>query len=54
MDNQRDGHPAEDFLRPKVEALISDAVAAGYSRDVVVAVLIDLLDDNTCEGGTTS
>ncbi|MBR0559811.1 hypothetical protein [Neokomagataea anthophila] len=53
MNGQCDGHPVEDFLKPKIEALITDALAAGYQRDVVLAVLIDLLDDNTCEGVTT-
>jgi len=41
-----DGHPAEDYLKPKLEALIEGAVSAGFSRDVTVAVLIDLLDDS--------
>lgn len=36
---------AEDYLRPKLEGVIADAQRAGYTRDVVLAVLIDLLDD---------
>ncbi|GBR51258.1 hypothetical protein AA106555_0485 [Neokomagataea thailandica NBRC 106555] len=40
-------HPVEDFLKPKVHALIESALAAGYERDVVIAVLLDILDDTT-------
>jgi len=35
--------PAHDFLLPRLTALIDDAVAAGYAREVAVAVLIDLI-----------
>jgi len=35
--------PARDFLLPRLTALIEDAVAAGFERDVAVAVLIDLI-----------
>ncbi|WP_181441937.1 hypothetical protein [Swingsia samuiensis] len=41
----QDGHPAEDFLKPKLQNLIEGAVKAGFSKDVILAVLIDLLDD---------
>ena len=35
--------PAHDYLLPRLEALVSDAVAHGIGRDVAVAVLIDLV-----------
>jgi hypothetical protein len=35
--------PVHDFLLPRLTALIDDAVAAGITREVAVAVLIDLL-----------
>jgi hypothetical protein len=35
--------PARDFRLPHRTALIDDAVAAGYAREVAVAVLIDLI-----------
>jgi hypothetical protein len=35
--------PAHDFLLPRVAALIDEAMAAGFQRDVAVAVLIDLI-----------
>lgn len=50
MDKQHDGHPVEDFLRPKLDVLIKSALAEGYQRDVVLAVLIDLLDNTGSEG----
>ena len=34
--------PAHDFLLPRLTALVNDAQAAGFPRDVAVAVLIDL------------
>lgn len=45
----QDGHPAEDYLRPKLDSLIEEGVSAGFSRDVVLAVLIDLLDDSAAD-----
>lgn len=36
--------PARDWLRPRVEALMLEAAAAGFPGDVVTAVLTDLLD----------
>ncbi|GAC88679.1 hypothetical protein NBRC3257_1707 [Gluconobacter thailandicus NBRC 3257] len=45
----QDGHPAEDYLSPKLESLIADGVKAGFARDVVIAVLIDLLDDGPAD-----
>ncbi|GBR45475.1 hypothetical protein [Neokomagataea thailandica] len=51
MSNHYDEHPVEDFLKPKIASLINEARAAGYPQDVIVAVLIDLLDNDTCEGG---
>ena len=33
--------PAHDWLRPRLQALVDDAMNAGFERDVVVAVLID-------------
>ncbi|HEX3575958.1 MAG TPA: hypothetical protein VHU42_15260 [Rhodopila sp.] len=35
--------PARDYLRPRLTALVNDAVAAGIAREVAVAVLIDLV-----------
>jgi hypothetical protein len=35
--------PVRDYLLPRVAALVSDAVAAGAARDVVVAVIIDII-----------
>jgi hypothetical protein len=35
--------PARDFLLPRLTALIDDAVAQGFARQVAVAVLIDLV-----------
>ncbi len=35
--------PARDFLLPRLTALLDQAVAAGFNRDVAVAVLIDLV-----------
>jgi hypothetical protein len=35
--------PAHDFLLPRLTALVDAAVSTGLARDVVVAVLIDLI-----------
>jgi hypothetical protein len=35
--------PVHDFLRPRVMRLVEDAVASGITREVAVAVLIDLV-----------
>ncbi len=35
--------PARDFLSPRLIALINDATAHGITREVAVAVLIDLV-----------
>jgi hypothetical protein len=35
--------PARDFLRPRLAALLDEAVAIGIARDVAVAVLIDVV-----------
>ncbi len=40
---------AADFLRPRLHNLMKEAEAAGYARDRVLAVLIDLLDDTNLE-----
>lgn len=40
---------AADFLRPRVQTLIKEAEAAGYSKSRVLAVLINLLDDTDLE-----
>ena len=40
---------AADFLRPRLQCLIKEAETAGYGRDRVLAVLIDLLDDTDLE-----
>ncbi|MCX5618012.1 hypothetical protein NQF86_04965 [Bombella sp. TMW 2.2543] len=40
---------AADFLRPRVQTLIKEAEAAGYSRSRVLAVLINLLEDTDLE-----
>jgi hypothetical protein len=37
------GTPARDFLLPRLTALIDEAVAHGFARQVAVAVLIDLI-----------
>jgi hypothetical protein len=34
--------PVHDFLAPRLTALLDEAVANGFTREVVVAVLIDL------------
>lgn len=39
-----DGHPASDYLEPKLVALVAEGVKAGFARDEVIAVLISLLD----------
>ena len=35
--------PVRDFMLPRLDALINDAVAHGFTRDVAVAVAIDLI-----------
>jgi hypothetical protein len=35
--------PAHDFLAPRLAELVANAVSQGLDRDVVVAVLIDLI-----------
>jgi hypothetical protein len=35
--------PARAFLLPRLTALVEEAVAAGFEREVAVAVLIDLV-----------
>lgn len=35
--------PAHDWLRPKLAELVRQAELAGFHRDVVVAVLTDLI-----------
>ncbi len=35
--------PVRDFILPRLTALVDQAVATGLARDVVVAVLIDLV-----------
>jgi hypothetical protein len=35
--------PVHDFLLPRLTALVDATVAAGFARDVAVAVLIDLV-----------
>ena len=35
--------PAHDFLLPRLTALVDEAVAHGITRDVAIAVLIDLV-----------
>jgi hypothetical protein len=37
------GTPARDFLQPRLTALVDDAVASGFARQITVAVLIDLI-----------
>jgi len=37
------GAPAREFLLPRLTALVDEAEASGIARDVVVAVLIDLV-----------
>jgi|GEM_PF-6126638 len=48
------GHPAEDFLRPKLGELIRVAQAAGFAPDVTVAVLLELLDEPGLTGDAVS
>jgi hypothetical protein len=38
-----DATPVRDFLLPRLSALVDDATAHGLARQVVVAVLIDLI-----------
>ncbi|GAN64217.1 hypothetical protein [Acetobacter indonesiensis] len=35
---------AEAFLQPRLKALVAEAQEAGYSQDVIIALLISLLD----------
>ena len=35
--------PIHDFVLPRLTALVDDAVAAGATREVAVAVIIDLI-----------
>ncbi len=35
--------PIHDFLNPRLTALVREAEAQGFQRDIVVAVLIDLI-----------
>lgn len=35
---------AEAFLKPRINALVTEAEKAGYDRDVTIALLISLLD----------
>ncbi len=35
--------PAHDFLQPRLTALVDQAAAQGLERDVIVAVLTDLI-----------
>jgi hypothetical protein len=35
--------PAHDFLLPRLTALVNEAVGRGFTRDVAVAVMIDLV-----------
>lgn len=37
------GTPAHDWITAKLDALLAEAKAAGFSRDVAVAVLIDIV-----------
>ena len=35
--------PARDYLLPRLNALLADAAAHGFERDVAVAVVIDIV-----------
>ena len=35
--------PLHDWLRPRLDALLQDAEAAGFAREAAVAVLLDLV-----------
>lgn len=35
--------PLHDWLRPRLEALFRDALARGFDREAVAAVLVDLV-----------
>ena len=35
--------PMHDFLLPRITALVDEAVAQGFARDIVVAVIIDII-----------
>lgn len=35
--------PIHDYLRPRVTALVGEAIARGMAQDAVVAVLIDIV-----------
>lgn len=44
---------AEAYLKPRLEAFVKEAEQAGYSRDVVIALLMSLLDtDNFSDSST--
>lgn len=35
--------PLHEWLRPRLHALLQQAIAAGFARDAAVAVMIDLI-----------
>ena len=35
--------PIHDFVLPRISALVDEAVAQGFARDIVVAVVIDII-----------
>lgn len=42
-------YSVRDFLEPKLRALLQQGIDAGFSRETLLAVLIDLLDDSNLE-----
>ena len=46
--------PVHDFLLPRLTALVNETVASGVSRDVAVAVLIDLVTSPTFDTAAPS
>ena len=43
--------PAHDWLRPRLEQLVTEAEAAGIERSVAIAVLTDLATSDAFDAG---
>jgi hypothetical protein len=46
--------PLHDWLSPRLAALVREAEAAGFAREAVVAVLIDLVTGEAYDTGTVT
>lgn len=46
--------PLHDWLRPRLAALFDDALAAGFAREAVAAVLVDLVTAPPFDTAATS